>query len=93
MSEPEQFSQTVRELIEGKGWSVREVVRRSGNRISTTTILNMLSGHIPNSDVIVEFGEAVGETPEEDEQLANRLLAIAGKRVRYPSVEGTWAQA
>ena len=91
MSEQERFSQTVRELLDGKGWSVREVTRRSGNRISTTTILNMLSGHIPNSDVIIEFGEALGETPEEDAKLADQLLSLAGKRARYHSLMPSFA--
>lgn len=89
MTEPERFSQTVRELLEGKGWSVREVARRSGNRISTTTVLNMLSGHIPNSDVLAEFAVVVSENPGGDVALLNQLLALSGKRFRAASLTPT----
>lgn len=87
MGDAAQFSATARELLQRKGLGVRAAARKSRQRISTTTILNMLEEHIPNSDVIVEFASAVGDSPAEVEEFANDLLEKAGKRVRLLSIE------
>ena len=71
------FRAAVRAALDKDGGvSVREVARRSAGRISTTTILNMLAGHIPYAEVIAEYALATGEDPD-------RLLALAGKPFRY----------
>jgi hypothetical protein len=83
MPDTEQFKAVVKGALDEGKLSVREVARRSQGRISTTSVLNMLGGHIPYSDVIVEFAEAVSPGPDRAHRLANDLLALAGKRVRY----------
>lgn len=78
-----EFAAAIEAARRRKDISVREVARRSGGRISTTTILNMEGGHVPSSDVIVEYAEALETDPEEARLLADDLLSLAGKRLRY----------
>jgi len=81
----DRFKQEVKAALEGRSLGVREVARRSNGGISSTSVLNMLDGHMPNSDVIIEFAEAVtaSETRAERKRLADHLLALAGRRARY----------
>ena len=81
----EAFGAAVKDALDRRGLGVREVARRSRGGISTTSVLNMLDGHITSSDVIIEFAEAVTaqEGPQERQELADRLLLIGGKRTQY----------
>ena len=83
MPDVEAFRERVKAVLDEKGLSSREVSARAQGRISNTSVLNMLRGHIPSADVLVEFAEAVGESPEEQGHLADELFRLAGKRVRY----------
>jgi hypothetical protein len=42
-----------------------------------------MKGHVPSTDVIVVFAEALGNTPDEYARIADHLLRLAGKKARY----------
>jgi hypothetical protein len=79
----ETFGERVREVMKERGLSPYEVERRSEGGISHQTVRNMIRSAATNSDHIVAFAEAVEETPETREELANELLTLAGRRLRF----------
>jgi len=82
----EGFGARVRRELEGRRMSYQEAARRARERelgLSFGTIRSMAYGAVPGSDLIVEFAETIGDTPEETQVLANDLLALAAKRVGY----------
>jgi hypothetical protein len=91
------FGNRVRELLETRKLSSRALSERAYGRISNTTVLNMQKGHVPSSDVIVEFAQALAENPAEVASVANELLSLADKSVRYhqaePKTGGEWNSA
>ena len=91
---PEEFTREVCRLMTEKQLSSREVSQRVRGEISNTSVLNMMKGHVPSADVIVVFAEALGESPDEYARIADQLLHLAGKRVRYhhaPARVTSWA--
>ena len=69
----EDLGQAVREVMDrpGRELSTREVSRRSGGRVSTSTVLSLRDGKVVGPELIVEFAKATGADP-------NSLLEKAG---------------
>lgn len=70
----EAFGARVREIMDRLEVGPNSVELKSGRRISHTTVRRMLRGYVPNSDLICEFGLAIGAEAAE----INDLLELAG---------------
>ena len=79
----ERFGERCQEIMRASGENPNTVELKSRKRISHATVRRMVRGYPPSSDLIVEFADATGRTPEEREEWADELLRLAEKRVAY----------
>ena len=77
----EEFGAAVRDAMDSRGFSTRDVSKRSGGKISPTSVLMMRDGKLVGPELVAEFALAVQDDP-------NRFLRIARLPFRYQPLEG-----
>lgn len=79
----DEFGQIVQTELRERDLSPYGVEDQSKGRLSHMTVRRMMKGNPPSSDHIVEFAEALETDPLLRKALADRLLTVARRRVRY----------
>ena len=82
----EPFGARVESEMRKRGMTPYKVEDASRGELSHMTVRRMLKGYPSSSDHIAEFAEALEDEPGARKELADDLLVLAGKRVRYASV-------
>lgn len=87
----DRFGARVQELLKETGLNPDAVWRLSQGEISHATVRRMGAGQVPGAELIVEFVDALGLAAQRPlewrAQVANELLELAQKRVRYHAGE------
>ena len=86
------FGERVKRELLDRTLGPYDVESRSQGRISHMTVRRMMQGNPPSSDHIVAFTEAIEGDSERVQSLADELLELAGKALRYSPVNGQVAQ-
>lgn len=77
------FGERIRDELRRRDLSPYQVEDLSRGALSHMTVRRMAKGNAPSSDHIVQFAEALESDPEERRLLADDLLQLADRRVRY----------
>ena len=77
------FGNRAQEMLKESGNSPNSIALKSEGRISHTTVRRMLLGYPCSSDLIIEFAEAAGCTPEQRAEWADELLTLVESRAAY----------